>query len=486
MIIVLIIISIFFLAYMFYRMQENTGLSTVIVSPIFYFSVLWFVAFPLHAYLLNSGWVDTQQTVVFTQQNLFVAVIVSMLALYLVWLGARPKYQNNHLVGVKLTTTLKEVTPRMILVVSVLMGLALLFLKVVFFSDGSWSPFVSNEQNEARVGKGPLFFLSELFLLGLIGVLPFILRFEFRSKNWIILVSVFILGFALSIIMGIALTSRRVIVVLLFALILGWIYRKPNGKSVLAMFLIVTTFVAAPFLQHLRYMMVATTYETQTSFCGIQEGQLTPQRSIVILNKDGELRRLSDTDNRIVRWLCGPSGYRSYLYIQNIASSFGLIDHLATYLSKASTKEILLGVDYGEAWSYNAILGWIPRVIWKDKPLQYGSVAVQKWLYPDLYKNTKVTFTLPPSFIVDFLFGFGIFVAGIILFWFGRFLSFVHELLLYRNDKFPVGFAFGIFVMCFLFNFIRAGTGMIPGVSTMIIVLVLMHGFASVRNNLLR
>ena len=187
---------------------------------------------------------------------------------------------------------------------------------------------------------------------------------------------------------------------------------------------------------------------------------------------------LSDFEARIAAKICDTENYAGYYFIQTIASSYGLSDHLAQFFHKATVKEIISGVDHGLAWIYNMGLAFVPRAIWQSKPLHYGSVAEQKWLYPDMYGDKTVTTTLPPSFIVDFMFGFGLLSLFPLCFVLGRFLNWVHlQLIFGLKGGRRLNFAFALFVMAYLFNMVRGGTSFLQLIIYMAVILVLMYGF---------
>ena len=180
--------------------------------------------------------------------------------------------------------------------------------------------------------------------------------------------------------------------------------------------------------------------------------------------------------------LCDESNYGFFMPVQNIASSYGLVDHLATFLSKATLSEMIFGVDHGIAWSYNMVLSMVPRVIWADKPLHYGSVAIQKWLYPEMYEANPVTMTLPPSLFVDFLYGFGFLSLLILCFGLGRFFSLVHVWLLSGLQPGNyIRFIVGLNLMAHMFNLVRGGTGFVQVLIPMVIVMFLMYGTVGFR-----
>lgn len=481
----MLICSLFLVSAIFWDLKRRVATGVVLLSPILYFAVLWWLAFPFHAYLLSAGLVDTQQQVVLSQRSLLFSVVTSMLCLLLVWWGARSTPRGVQNVE-GLTTKLNNGSPmRVGLVIALLIALAIAFLGQTVLNNGEWAPFVGNEQNESRVGSGPLFMMSELFIYGLIAATPAVLKADWRLKGVWFLIVIYGAGLTLAVGMGIALTSRRVIALPFFALALGWMFTRRQVSMALATSLMAATFFAAPALQSIRYALTPTAIPTlapTASHCKYLGTRPIPQRAVTILDQTGREREISNLEEKTATLLCASEHYSTYFFLQTIATSYGLSDHLATYFSKATITEIAFGVDHGQAWVYNAMLGLIPRAIWSEKPLHYGSVAEQKWLYPEMYKDNPITMTLPPSFVVDFLFGFGGLVAAVMSYWLGRFLGWTHSLLLLGGQEHhSAHFAFGLFTMAYLFNLVRGGTGFVQLVIMMLLVLVMMYGSGSVR-----
>lgn len=484
----LLVLSAALLVWLFFDLKERASVDKTILSPMFYFTGLWFLAFPLHAWLLYQGWVDTQQHVVLTEGALMAAVLVSIVSLLVVYFGMRTgrSLQPEQAFESKSFSAKPE---RVSAVLMVLIVLAAFFLSQTVFQQGTFTPFIGNEQNEARVGNGPLFMLSELLIYGLIVAIPTLLTSGWQKAQWWLLLLIFLAGLVFALFMGIALTSRRVIVLPLFALALAWLYtysKNPNLRAVLGATLLASTVFATPILQVVRYIATPQApIERSIDERSIDERSLayycrwlgrtpTPQKAVIILNAKGAERTISGMSSIIPTKLCDESNYGFFMPVQNIASSYGLVDHLATFLSKATLSEMIFGVDHGIAWSYNMVLSMVPRVIWADKPLHYGSVAIQKWLYPEMYEANPVTMTLPPSLFVDFLYGFGFLSLLILCFGLGRFFSLVHVWLLSGLQPANyIRFIVGLNLMAHMFNLVRGGTGFVQLLIPLVIVMFL-------------
>lgn len=524
MILAALIVGASFVLWVAIVLARRSSMGAAVLSPIFYFSVLWWLAFPLHAFLLTQGWVDTQQRVVLNQSNIAIAVWFSFAAMLVVYWGSR--FQHSREMNPLSKTIEGEPVDldRLSLVLMLLIMLAVFFLTQTVYSTGTFAPFIGNEQNEARVGRGPLFVLSELFIYGLIAAIPSALRQRsWRSFRPTFLL-IFLAGLLFATYIGIVLTSRRVIVLPLFALALAWLISRRKVNVLLASFLILASVFATPSLQFLRYTLTppaepASQRTTDpswgssepssrlnepssrlnepssrlsidppvqlppiASYCRYSNSQPTLQRAVLILDATDKERRFSEPSAHVAQWLCSERGYPAAYFIQNIASSFGLVDHLSAYLGRVTLIQFFSGVDYGVAWAYNTLFALVPRAVWPDKPLHYGSVAIQKWLYPHMYEGTAVTMTLPPSFIVDFIYGFGVLSLLILCFGVGRFLAWTHiglrQGLTAQNDP---RFVLSLFLMAYMFNLVRGGTGFVQPFALMLSVVALMYGVKSLR-----
>ncbi|WP_152089835.1 hypothetical protein [Azospira sp. I09] len=487
----LLILSAGFVVWLFFDLKKRASIDNVILSPMFYFTGLWFLAFPLHAWLLYQGWVDTQQNVVLTEGALTAAVLLSIVSLLVVYFGMRTgrSFQPEQAFKSKSFSVKPE---RVSAVLMVLMVLAVFFLSQTVFEQGTFTPFIGNDQNESRLGNGPLFMLSELFIYGLIVAIPALLTSGQQKAQWWLLLLIFVAGLVFALFMGIALTSRRVIVLPLFALALARLYtysKHPNVRAVLGATLLASTVLVTPALQVVRYIATpqapierSIDERSIADYCRWVGRTPTPQKTVIILDAKGAERTISGMSASIAKKFCDESNYGFLMPVQNIASSYGLVDHLATFLNKAAPSEMIFGVDHGIAWSYNMVLSMVPRVIWAEKPLHYGSVAIQKWMYPEMYEDKPVTMTLPPSFVVDFLYGFGFLSLLIVCFGLGRFLALVHVWLLSGlQPGNHIRFVVGLSSMAYMFNLVRGGTGFFQVLIPIVIIMFLMYGAVGFR-----
>lgn len=491
-----------------FSLKKNNNSNSVAISPVFYFALLWWLAYPFHAYLIYQGWVDTQQQVVVTSEDIIIALWLSFLSMGVVYWGAVVGLRKKPTPASNASNACNDYSiERVTIVELILILMAFYFLARTVFDAGEFIPFVGNDQNESRVGNGPFYLLSELFIYGLIASTPLIFASTRLNPRKLLFLGVFGVGIILAVYMGIVLNSRRLIVFPLFALVLAWLYLSGMKYRRFAALVIIGTILSAPLLQAVRYSFTPTevpeqaletesivkdrlqynpeaSIEDYANYCRYIYAHPSPQLQILVTDSDGLERRLPQAAASVAEYLCEPGStrYAAYSFIQNIASSFGGIDHLATFIHKSSLIEKIFGVDKGAAWSYNLLLAAIPRSIWEEKPLHYGSVAIQKWLYPHMYENSDITMTLPPYFIVDFMFGFGFISLLGLSYGLGRMLAWSHLVVASAlSSQNKLRFIFALFVMAYMFNLVRAGTGIIQPLLPMFVVIMLMYGIRPFR-----
>jgi hypothetical protein len=118
-----------------------------------------------------------------------------------------------------------------------------------------------------------------------------------------------------------------------------------------------------------------------------------------------------------------------------------------------------------------------PRLVWEGKPEVYGSLAIQEFLFPDLFFGGAAVSTFPSGLVVDYAFGFGIFVAPVLAALTGRVLRIVESHL--SETGHPILRALAFFCYIFAFNLIRGGSAFLQGVVLFIVVCVLVAGWRS-------
>jgi hypothetical protein len=132
-----------------------------------------------------------------------------------------------------------------------------------------------------------------------------------------------------------------------------------------------------------------------------------------------------------------------------------------------------LGIDQGKSWAYNTFLGLVPRAVWPDKPIAYGSVKQQEYIYPEWFESGHSKGAIiPVSFAVDFLFGFGVAGAVVLSLLAGAALG-VLQRRLWDQSAEAVVVALSLYSYVFLFNFVRGGTGIAQGVVMLLIVFLI-------------
>jgi len=420
---------------------SRVGATRAVLNHFWYFSLLWMLFYPIRALLISENLIDLQIPRAWDDSQLF----YSMLVAFLFWFISYAGYMSVNVVS---STSGKVLVDREIKrsqwVLTVLVFLSWVFIMNNLFINGEFTPFVGNEQNEARTGSGPMFLFAELYIYAFVVYLGVSLsqnqwKKRLRSTHYILIAMVFIT----STLLMVGLASRRILAQLLLAMVVVYLVKKGKGSG-LAILAVLATIFLAPFFQILRY-----------------------------INLDAI--RTGDLDLWNLFEMISPR-----LFLTNVSSSFEGIDHLGAFVEKANWIDIIIGVDAGAAWVFNAFLGLVPRVIWTDKPEIYGSVAEQFFLYPWMYVDGAATTTLPVSYITDFIFGFGILFGLVMAFFLGRLLKVLHMYLWQRQQR-PVLFGMSLFLFLNVFNVLRAGTGMLQGMLTFLIIACFIFGFAKVK-----
>ncbi|WP_257293426.1 O-antigen polymerase [Endozoicomonas sp. YOMI1] len=300
------------------------------------------------------------------------------------------------------------------MLVGLLMLLSLNYYYVMFSSVGFELVRVyhGNEQIEARVGNGFAFLIGDLYLAGL-----FLYLFGVERKRQLVNLFFGLLVFGLAFLSSILLSSRRPLYIVIY---LYFLYHYLNNKSfklltMLALFPFITSLLA-PFSQLFRYSFKEL----------LETGDLSVNFSEMVIS---------------------------------IGSTYEGVEYLSRFLEIVSTRELIGGVDLGVSYAFNALLALLPRTIWSTKPLVYGSVEIQDYLYSTGYGVT----TLPSGVVVDALYGFGligfIFYAialALLLRWM--------EKGLYGKGNFTfIKIAIMSYFYIYMFNIVRGGTGVIQG-----------------------
>ena len=164
-----------------------------------------------------------------------------------------------------------------------------------------------------------------------------------------------------------------------------------------------------------------------------------------------------------------------------MGSTFEGVDHLANYLDKVSTTQLFTGVDHGVAWIYNSGLSLVPRVIWESKPLLYGSVAEQYFLYPEMYKSGAGQTTLPPGIVIDSLYGFGLLSMFAFAFIYAKVFSLIDRILFVNKSRAGLPLLFSSVIYIYMFNVVRGGTSIIMMLVMLLVFALVIRIFEKIR-----
>lgn len=408
----------------------------VLLCPFWYFTIIFVLGYPVRASLLYYDLIETQVDVMWAVDYIPAATFLSGLFWIASYIGYRtiPIYANLN-VGSKNVSSL-----RVNLAMAGSMALAGMFCLHTVLSSGSYSGFSGNEQNEMRVGSGGLFLMADLYISVYIAFLGHSISKDqlntSKSGYYLITVSVLVVSLFMTIVMN----SRRMVAIPLFAAATSYLVTRKSRSWWGPMTLVAASILALPLLQVVRYLSIETLLSTGVDFSKFATAYATERQALTI-----------------------------------ISSSIEGVDHLAAYLAKGGVGAVLFGRDGGLAWSFNSILALVPRDIWSSKPLLYGSVAEQAFLYPDMFRHSVATTTIPVSFCVDFLFGFGIGVGLLMAFFLGRALGGVSARMR-LSDRSTADCAIGLFVYTTIFNLYRSGTAWLSSVLVFIVICMLAFG----------
>jgi len=228
---------------------------------------------------------------------------------------------------------------------------------------------------------------------------------------------------ALSLFMTVAIHSRRVLGGVVFGMAAVYSVRRPR-RWIVCYLGVVGSVVLAPLLQLVRYMNVQHLLDGSISASELL-GSVTPR-----------------------------------FFWTAVSSAFEGVDHVLEFLHRTNLQQLLMGVDGGVAWLFNAGLALVPRAVWPSKPLISGSVAEQQFLYPEMFVEGPAPTTLPPSFVVDFAYGCGVLAAALLAFLLGRSLAVLWQDLWNHDMPLPAR-AISLFVFINIFNLVRGGTAIL-------------------------
>jgi len=415
----------------------------LVLSPFWYFTFLFIIAFPVRAWLMNANLIiihtlPNHAGQDYTETMLSLALLFSTILWLAVYFG-RQSVLSLH--PQTRPITWQTASPvRIQIGLGIMAVIALAALNVI--GAKTISDFDGVAYQSSRMGSGLLWLLPELFLYaGIIFMGWLILQRErkLRFVDYALLIFILVLTLWVSN----ALFSRRLIAAVLLAGVALCVARNHRYWP-LALASIFATIFAANLLEFLR----------QLSYFGDPE---QPFHNVADLAKH----------------IFG-SNSLSLLF-----GSFEGVDHIARLMETSTWLQLATGIDYGLTWLFNAGLALIPRSIWASKPVIYGGMEQFHWLYSSLFKGDFPSAAIPMSFAVDFSFAFGLPFAVVMAFIFGRLLG-VAERSFWDQASHPAQVALSLFIFIYMFNWVRGGTIIVQSVMLFSIPAALMFGLRPV------
>jgi hypothetical protein len=409
----------------------------VTISSFWVFTFFYLLAYPFKYILITEYLIEYQAPIKPDDETLLLALILSFSFWTLIYLFRSRTYLsllNADFNGITPPIKTLEISKVKVLSRPFPLGNVVLFFFIAISAYSFYNLWVvngyqfsvyysGNHQNEARVGGGHLFLLNVLYFKAIVIILFFI-----KKKTNILLLSLFFISIIISFYEMILLGTRRPIFLLIYAYFLYLVINKENKISVLILALIPAfMLISSPIGQFLKY-----------NFLNFIAG---------------------DSDIAI----------DTTFYLTIIGSTFEGIEHLANFLNKINIAELLLGVDQGIAWAWNSGLAFIPRIFWESKPLIYGSVAQQYFLYPEMYTSGAGQTTLPSGIIVDSMYGFGVFSMLILSYFYAKLFSIMDKVLFLSKKNYGYLLLVSSIIYINMFNLVRGGSGIISFVVMIII-----------------
>lgn len=414
----------------------------VVLSPFWFFSFLFLIAFPLRAYLLNSDLVFSQVMQVTLASYFYnpTFLVYSLIASTVLWLCI---YIGRRQVLGPVEVMARKAQPSQTSyrrVGGVLIGSGVLAIGALAAISYIFPPIMrgGEEYQLMRKGAGLLWTLPEFFILAVFGYFSW--WAVNRTKRWTwfdygVLAVIIVLSLHIS---G-ELHTRRIIAAVVMCAIALVVLRVPKYWP-LALIGVLSTVLAAPVLEFLRSL-----------YTRISRGDVNPFSQAV----KEEL-----VDLMLYRW----------------SSTFEGAGHFGRFLQKSSFQDLLIGVDQGASWLFNFGLAFIPRSIWESKPSIYGGLEQFRWVYPNVVYQGVTDSAVPMSFAVDFSFGFGLVFALFLALVFGRLLG-VAERAFWDPRSNVVDVALSLFIFVYAFNWVRNTTVLVQSIELLSIPLVIMFGF---------
>jgi hypothetical protein len=385
------------------------GLAGLAYSHFWYMTLIWLVCFPLRSIGFVTEIAKPHAGETPAVEHLTLALLITLTLWMAMWIGyvrtPRSKYIARG----------DDVSPLWpTIAVATICALSLAFVSLTY---ETLRPITSGQYFSDRVGNGHLFIAPEIFVYATVIGLGLSLSTSGPRT------SSFVLAWAALIVISFGLTSltgsRRMFATVLIAGTVILTLRKPAFLPVLPV-LLLGSILGAPLSQIWRLNFLST----------------AP----------------ADYWNSLLNYL----HLRPFLLF--IVNTYEGIEHVANFIKTAGTKGLMWGIDHGMSWIYNIGLALVPRALWSTKPLHYGNVAQQQLLYPETFQGGLPTETLPPSYIVDFLYGFGVFVAAGLAVSLGWILKKLENTMTDHHSALPIRIL-SVFVLTQMFAVVRSGTG---------------------------
>ncbi len=413
--------------------RKHRSVGDLWVSPFWYFTLLWVLAFPLRAWLLGSGAIVTQSQRTFDADELAVALGLAIVVWAAVWTGyarARPSCPPA-----------SEAPPGIIWPCILVIALSIAGIAVTpTIMDGSQGA-PGHGYFAARMSKGWLFLIPELPTVALTAAAPLFVGRTLRGFPALLaavtVASVVVLAFLLLP----YLSTRRHIALLAMVAIMTVALGAPRRWK-LAAVAVLGTILGTPLLDIAR------------TFAGYAVGKSLADAAVLTL----------------VNFVTGAERM-AYQF----SSTFEGVDHMARLWQVATPSMLLTGIDHGTSWLFNAGLSLLPRAVWPSKPVSNGNIAQQEFLYPELFQSHVPQVAQPPGLVVDYLFGFGLPGALVLALMTGWLLKRLGTLLVDPTAP-AAARAIALFSFVNMFNLVRGGTGFLNGLVIFLLVTVLMYG----------
>ncbi len=413
---------------------RKNDLAELSLSHFWYFTLIYLAAFPLRAWLLNIGQIETQvvykgtvnspfnsHALPLTEASLAVGLVVSFAFWFAAYFGYRTvriqppeslEVVDNGSSNRATLLTRSTVCHIAVLIISIAAVIYIDPLNVIGSARGYFT---------ARAGHGALWILPELFFYSaVLFTVALIKTRPPRITGWIwCLIAATLLVSFLS--MYTLFTRRLVAAIgLLFAVSVVLYTRRHWYVGLAGIF---GTIYGASILDFARNLRTP-----------VEQGF-------------GLGAALEKTIHMI----------SNYGFLNLFSTSFEGIEHVAQLIGKATWNQLLVGIDHGASWFFNVGGAYIPRAIWIDKPMIYGGIDQFRWLYPGYFDDGLTRIAIPISFVVDFSFAFGIPVGIMVAFFLGRFFRICqHEF--WTPASSITALAISLYTFVFMFNIVRSGT----------------------------